>query len=584
MAPQDRRLSDDWEDLGDDLGDDNLSVISFSSSEGEPSPAPAAPAGPEPEPETSAEVPNTPLPAAEEKAETLPRPDSPVQDDPYGIYHRDSDYSPCISGELSPKVQNDGKEASIETNASSSVKGKETVETAAAEPPEDPFRDPSDATYDGGEEDDEDAADSIKEIIDDGSRDLDPVYLSKTLQSLVDIINDTLRVVRETPVLGQELTSPSMNICKELQSQLSRIRPILEGYVRARKEGSKIPLDAGLQEWLSGVRVKVLGLLAETQRLGREPYLPQSHRQGPSVPWYVDVYGKRSELERIWDELVEFKNCMCEFLPILEADYNEFHTQWLHFRKARSPSGHGTVRPSVAQRFRSDACPPYVDTVHPNTLESTQRESYLGDSSQQPPRRPEKSPAVPIDIPRRGHFYSGRPPPPTQGLPDAFSTLSVEDPSDRIWRLRCDMYQLKDALQAALDRLHFTASNKDVPLALSEWAAVLGSRYDCLLRQVTIVVSNHASDWIESIANGGLTYREFIKLEDDALSMYTAQLAEIVGERNNTRNLFRTELYPRNARAFKGPELNGDELEVMEVIVNEMELKFKVNTAADTSN
>jgi hypothetical protein len=315
MAPRDRRLSDDWEDVGGD----NLSVISFSS-ESEVMSAPASP-----KPEIPTETPNASLPASDEKVETLAQPESPKQnkqDDPYGIYHRDSEYNPSTAEERGSAAKDEDKEAAAEGNTSSLTDdAEETAQASAAEPLEDPFQDPSDDACDSREEDDEDAAHSINEIIDDGSRDLDPVFLSKTHQSLVDIINDTLRVVRETPVLGQELTMPSVNICKELQSQLSRMLPILKGYVNAAvpKEDAKIPLDAGLHEWLSGVRVKVLGLLAETQRLGREPYYQQCRRQGSSVPWYVDVFGQRSELERIWHELVEYKNRMCEFLPILEA-------------------------------------------------------------------------------------------------------------------------------------------------------------------------------------------------------------------------------------------------------------------------
>jgi hypothetical protein len=247
---------------------------------------------------------------------------------------------------------------------------------------------------------------------------------------------------------------------------------------------------------------------------------------------------------------------------------------------------YGAVRPSVAERIRSDAPPEYSDAVHPNTFESTQREEpYRRNSPQEPPRRSEKSPAVPIDIPRRGNLYSGRAPLPSHDLRHPFSPLTreeAEDVGDRIWHLRCDMYQLKDALQAALGRLHWTASNKYVALPLSEWAAVLGSRYDNLLRQVTIVVSNHASDWIESIASGGLTYREFMQLEKESLSMYTAQLAEIVGETSSKpRDTFRTDHFPRSTRAFKGHGLNGDELDVMEITVKELEQKFKVVTASE---
>jgi hypothetical protein len=149
------------------------------------------------------------------------------------------------------------------------------------------------------------------------------------------------------------------------------------------------------------------------------------------------------------------------------------------------------------------------------------------------------------------------------------------------------MYQLKDALQAALTRLHFTASNKDVALPLSEWAAVVGSRYETLLRVVNVVVSNHASDWIDSIANGGLSYREFMALENESLSMYTAQLVEIIGGRygmipaqGQTMVTFGEALSTsRIPTKLMRSGLNGDELDVLDVVVSELEEKFKLNTS-----
>jgi len=143
-------------------------------------------------------------------------------------------------------------------------------------------------------------------------------------------------------------------------------------------------------------------------------------------------------------------------------------------------------------------------------------------------------------------------------------------------------------LQHSLDRLHFTASNKHVALPLSEWAAVLGARYETLKSVVSTVVSNHASDWIDSIATGGLTFREFRALGDEPLNMFTAQLAEVVGrdgkfpELTRERDSFGNYTFPIH-RAPKGPGLNGDELDVLDAVVDQLEVKFKVNVSAELS-
>jgi hypothetical protein len=306
MASRDDTLSD-WEDIGDD----NLSVVSF----GSESEAPAAQGSPKLE--TSTKTPSTSLPTPGKKVVTRSRSKSPDPDDPHDIYNA----TVCHTKRKPISRAAVEEKTAAANNSRGAAEEKNTVKIEAAEILEDPFRDPPSYNISESRGNEAgDATDSINEIIDDGSRDVDPVFLSKTHQSLCDIIEDTVRIVRETPVLGQELTGPSINICGELRSQLSQILPILASYAKVSKDRTRheIPIDASLHEWLSGVRVKVLGLLAETQRLGREPE-PQKNRRNPKVPWYVDVYGQPSDLERIWDELAEYKNRMCEFLPILQA-------------------------------------------------------------------------------------------------------------------------------------------------------------------------------------------------------------------------------------------------------------------------
>jgi len=292
MASRDNLISEDWEDIGDD----NLSVVSLPLSETESTKAQETP-----ELGTSTSAPDTSLSAVKKQAETKSTSKSPNTHDPLDIYN-------------GPDVN-----TGVGSSSRGVARGNKVTQKGAAEHLEDPFQDPpSDNISDGQGDEAGEATESVDEILESGSRDTDPVFLSKTHQSVCGIIEDTVRIVKGTPILGEELTNPSVNICMELRSQLSRIHPIIAGYVRTSKDEINIPLDSGLGEWLSAVRVKVLGLLAETQRLSREPVPQQSHRK-PKVPWYVDVYGRRSDLERIWDELAEYKNRMHEFLPILQA-------------------------------------------------------------------------------------------------------------------------------------------------------------------------------------------------------------------------------------------------------------------------
>ncbi|KAK0648998.1 hypothetical protein B0T16DRAFT_124573 [Cercophora newfieldiana] len=568
MASRDGQISDDWEDIGDD----NLSVVSLPLSEPEVGPAQRSS-----KLDTSTSTPDGSLLASGTKVETTTRPKSPGCHDPYGIYNAPSPVKKRASQGRGVGLKQK-KEEPNDTLGSGEGNKVAEAEEAEPEPLEDPFRDPpSDDAGEGREDEVGETTDSINEIIDDGSRDIDPVYLRRTHQSLDEILKDTLRTVKETPVLGQELTGPSISLCSEIQSQLSKILPILDGYIKASGLGLEIPLDASLQEWLSGVRVKVLGLLAETQRLGREPEPRLRNRR---APWYEDVYGQRSDLERIWDDLSEYKNRMNEFFHILQADFDEFQTQNLTFVK-------GKFQPGVPERLRRTTASGDFDTIHPNTLETPQYNS-LGFTLPTRQARDEKTPSAPIDIPRRSMFYSTRSPPPL--LPPnptanaESTTLTDDDSSDRIWHLRRDIYQLKDALQAGLNRLHSTTSNRSVALPISEWAAVLGARYATLISAIGIVVSNHASEWMDSIATGGLTYQEFMALASQPLSLYTAQLEEIVGDKHaKIRDAFRDELYPARYKPSKRPALDGDELDVLDVVVSKLERSFKIDNGEEAA-
>lgn len=160
--------------------------------------------------------------------------------------------------------------------------------------PEDPFQDPPD------NQDAED--DAVDKLLDDGSRDVDPPFLEKTLDSLRGILDDTVTLLAGVPVLGLA-RERSFHLCLQFIQQVHELTPVVSGYAKVWARSSReLPLDPGLHAWLSGVRVKLLGLQAEAHRAARA-----------TNPDASDV------LSRICDDLYDYERKMSDFLPIMLA-------------------------------------------------------------------------------------------------------------------------------------------------------------------------------------------------------------------------------------------------------------------------
>ena len=149
----------------------------------------------------------------------------------------------------------------------------------------------------------------------------------KSILTLLNDLDETIRVVGEACVLGDGLTRPSLNICSQLQQHARKLQHIacklIKSALSGGRRGPYPPLDPDLDthlgDWVSTALVKVLRLRAETRRLAREPEPHQDDKTGPMKgSWHVHVFGKRSNLEQIWDELVECNNMMDKFMPLLK--------------------------------------------------------------------------------------------------------------------------------------------------------------------------------------------------------------------------------------------------------------------------
>ncbi|KXX81062.1 hypothetical protein MMYC01_202783 [Madurella mycetomatis] len=425
-----KSISEDWEDMGDD----NLSVISLPCSESS-------------------------LPASPSSQPTPPniRVDGPAQGSPQTPSSiRSADTRPVIEqldsiSETTTLRGNDDTKASL-------AKGKlKEVEPTEVETLENPFMDPP-----GMEEVDDDAVD---ELFDDGSRDVDPQFLLKTLQSLRGILDNTLHVFTDLAVFHRSAGERSLDVCQRLSRQVSELMPIISGYEKVWPALSRdIPLDPGLHGWLSGVRVKVLSLQAEAQTLTRRDRAATN---------------TENAISKILEDLSEHETKMGEFLPIMQADFDEFQTKHMAIPITGPPKDSG-----------SPTAPTNISPIR----------------------------SAPIDIP--------------QSQPTATSPQSTQlvggQRVNRLFLLRRALYELKDMTKRTVQHLGTVTTTGAVPPSVVVLAGDVARTYDRLFSTIGWALSNHGSDWIESGIAGGLTYAEFSEMSVDTILSLAARLGEIL--------------------------------------------------------
>ncbi|KAK3317763.1 hypothetical protein B0T19DRAFT_297276 [Cercophora scortea] len=329
-------LSDDWEDIGDD----NLSVISLPTSDTEHKSAVES---------TTCSRSASPAPVASKSARrnstSSPNniPAGPVSRGPPPRYIDTVSDSTTSRGqeEAGQSVRDKSKAPAAKEDPSSSSSSSGFVQSQRLE---DPFRDFQDPPYHDSDpgESSRSGEEEVDELFDDGSRDANPLFIYRTLASLRDILAETVLAVRDTSPPIRDFLDSSHLVCDLLSRQVNELVPIVSGYADIYYASSRdFPLDPGLHGWLSGVRVKVLSLQAEAQLLAREP----------------DLYGRRSHvLQKISKDLFDYKEKMGEFLPIMQVDFSEFQTRQMNMPTSR-PLGSAPIDiprlPSPVPRPRS---------------------------------------------------------------------------------------------------------------------------------------------------------------------------------------------------------------------------------------
>lgn len=184
------------------------------------------------------------------------------------------------------------KETQSETKEANSPASPDSIE------PEDPFEDPLEVEDEGVDRDE-----IVAEFFGDEEA-ANPKFLLKALESLSQILKDAVLATLELR-RGSRGRDMCESACGLLIVQVSELVPIIKGYCRIWPSASRVPpIDPGLHNWLSRVRVKALGLQAEVKSLARKQVNP------------VDA---DYHLIQIWRDLESSAKQMNDFLPIMQA-------------------------------------------------------------------------------------------------------------------------------------------------------------------------------------------------------------------------------------------------------------------------
>ncbi|KAI0599918.1 hypothetical protein F4775DRAFT_591022 [Biscogniauxia sp. FL1348] len=331
--------------------------------------------------------------------------------------------------------------------------------------------------------------------------DIDPNFLYKVATSLVKLITEITGIIdfghssETTPVNIRKIKTE----CNILKDHLRSLEPIFQGYSKHWKpEGStvEIPIDAGIYEWMSSLRVELLGLQAALQAW------MNTGTSTSSQSWDA------STAKRYFDVLTDFSAQIGGFLPVLQADYDKFHTANLPVLSTRG------TEPATCTKKNAE--------------------------------------------PRTGQMPPG-------------SNLAL---------LRRELYALKDQISASIGEFEVPKNNAasgdtDVP---AELMRVMNS-YHTIKSSMDIMLSNHASDWIEYSLAGGLPYPEFCNLNTDTIRSLNLQLKELTDELNAEWNRVHSMRYlndPDDLLQDEKPALNKSLIDGLRTVGEVLQSLFQI--------
>ncbi|KAI1851204.1 hypothetical protein JX265_006162 [Neoarthrinium moseri] len=279
--------------------------------------------------------------------------------------------------------------------------------------------------------------------------DMDPTFLHKVSTSLIKLIGEIVGILhfgghRHLQDGTRDIRQGIHNVCDCLRRHLRTLGPIMEGYSKhwdPEQVTVDLPLDPCLYEWMTDLKIELLGLQALLQS---QMHCSSSSTYSASSA-LQDLVGYRNSLR-------EFNDQVSGFIPIMQADFEEFHTANLPI--VGDPAG--SISPC--------------------------RESLQ-------------------------HVGGTR-------------------PAAAVSLLKRELYGLKDQISACLATLRGFLNNRPYINERTILTHLEGS-YLKVKSTLDVLLSNHASEWIEHGLSGGMTYPEFCRLNSDTIRSLNLQLKDV---------------------------------------------------------
>ncbi|RYP82421.1 hypothetical protein DL769_001675 [Monosporascus sp. CRB-8-3] len=165
---------------------------------------------------------------------------------------------------------------------------------------------------------------------------VDPTFLLKIDTSLIKLITQINGLLDSKGNFNIPKGAPNIKYrCQKLLGYLQQLSPILEGYSKhwdPEHATGNIPLDPGLKTWMLKLRIELLSLEDKLQKdNNRQALSTQVARELRSHVPDVSEYDKPFDASNYVEILATFSAQIEGLMPILETDYNDFHTAGMTF-------------------------------------------------------------------------------------------------------------------------------------------------------------------------------------------------------------------------------------------------------------
>ncbi len=170
------------------------------------------------------------------------------------------------------------------------------------------------------------------------------------------------------------------------------------------------------------------------------------------------------------------------------------------------------------------------------------------------------------------------------------SSIPPPGPGRESQQLRQELYNLRDELQRCINQL--SRSTSSLAPGTSSLELYVVQSYSDLFKALSLILTNHGSDWIEHGLRGGLTHAQFVRLDVETIRDIRAELTQALDSFKAASTEATSDLSPWDlryenmpwdqrdqARSQAGQQQHGDHIFISAEVLDTLETLAEVLTA-----